>query len=357
MTGLLVSGALGYLGRAFVAEVHEPVVALVRGSDPSNRASSLRNAEGQPTTAVVGDVRRRYWDLADADFDHLAGSISAVVNLAAVTAWSSPWEQLEQTNVLGARHACEVAARLDVPLVHVSSLFAAYALDGVVAEEPVIEASHLTKYERSKNRGEWLIADAVDRIGLAATIVRIGALGGDAVHTGRRTGAPLLRLLQASRRNLVAIGPHACIDFVPRDVAAAALARVVRGATIPVGLVHHISLGDAAPTLASLLAEMRSAQHAAMIRPVRVIQLPSRRLLELSLVADRFGTSVGSSMLIGLRYLASSARYQTTETFGATLTLADFLTSLGYRRALPAPDGTAAPRPTNPYYEQWATGF
>src|SRR4029450_12428072 len=161
-----------YLGRALLRALDEPVVAVLRRAEQRDRAAGLARRTGTAVAAVPGDLQRPLWGLDEATLDRCRGEVHMVVNGAAQASWAAGWHDLMATNVEGARRAVDVAATLGVPLVHISALGA-----GHVPEALVDEATHLTKYERSKNRGEHAVADAAAELGVPTTIVRVGGLG------------------------------------------------------------------------------------------------------------------------------------------------------------------------------------
>ena len=345
---VLLSGGTGSLGQGVLARIGQPVAVLVRGNDHEDRIAALRRRTGAELVGVPGDVRSPHWGI---DRAALPSGISMVVHLAAETAWGASWERLEETNVVGTRHAVEVAGSLGVPLIHASSSFAAYDAAAVVPERLVEEQAGLTKYERSKCRAEWVV-EAGRRDGLQAEIVRIGALVDDLNAPGgqrRRTRTPFLRLLRERQWPVVPFASGARIDMVPRDLTAGVICdHIARG--VVDGLVAHIGLSDDAPTVSAILAEVDADLRADGRPGVRSARAPKSWLQEVSLVADRFAVGLHASAMIGLRYLASASVYDASDALPVRPTLRQLLVAAGLVRPHDA-------RPTPAFYERWTESF
>lgn len=307
---VLVSGASGYFGRALVRALDEPVVAVLRRADQTDRSSAIERRTDTRVEAVPGDLRRPLWGLDEARLDALRGEVRLVINAAAQASWSAGWHDLMETNVEGARRAVDVAASLGVPLLHISSLYAAHDCGRHVPEALVDEPSHLTKYERSKNRGEHAVADAATDLGVPTVIARVGGLGGDLdpLPGDRAALPPMLRLLDREGWGWVPYTPGARIDVAPRDLVARAVVGLVSEPVSDGVVVRNVGLGHAAPHAGALLAE---AARLGMgdEKPVRPVPCPARPLMALSELADRFGRGRRTSLLIGARYFASPTVY------------------------------------------------
>lgn len=307
---VLVSGASGYFGRALLRALDEPVVALLRRADIADRAARISQRTGVPVEALAGDLHQPRWGLDDRTVDALQGRVRVVVNAAAQASWAAGWHDLMETNVEGARRAVDVAGRLGVPLVHISSLYAAHDCGRHVPEDLVDEASHLTKYERSKNRGEHVVAEAARDAEVPATVVRIGGLSADIepVRGERPALPPMLRLLDRDGWGWVPYVPGARIDVAPRDLVARAVADIVADPPPDGVAVRNVGLGHASPSAAALLAE---AARLGMgnEKPVRPVPVPARPLMAVSELADRFGRGRRTTLLIGARYFASPTVY------------------------------------------------
>lgn len=302
---VLLSGASGYFGRALVRSLDEPVVAVLRRADSSDRSSVIERRTDTAVEAVAGDLRRPLWGLDAQRLDELQGRVRLVVNAAAQASWSAGWHDLMETNVEGARRAVDLAARLGVPLLHVSSLYAAHDCGRHVPEALVDEAPHLTKYERSKNRAEHAVADAAEELEVPTTIVRVGGLGGDLdpLPGDRSALPPMLRLLDREGWGWVPYVPGARLDVAPRDLVARTV--VALAADVPDGVVvRNVGLGHAAPHASALLAEA-ARLGMGYEKPVRPVPCTAWPLMAASDLADRFGRGRRTTLVIGARYFAS----------------------------------------------------
>jgi nucleoside-diphosphate-sugar epimerase len=257
------------------------------------------------------------------------------VNLAAVTDWSAPTARLNATNIDGAVHGVAVAARLGVPYVHISSLYAAYRVQGEVPEALVVESRRLTRYERSKCRAEWRVAQLCEQLGVGCTIARVGGLAAD-LHeapTGRRRQdrVPFVWLLDARGIGVLPYADGARVDVSPRDLVVDRLVDLMAdppeaGTTV----VRNVCLGAAAPTVGALFHELVDNRRGRGRRLV-TLPVPRRVLLEGSTIGDRLSQGVRARQTIGLRYLASSAHYA-SDGLGVPLGLGDLVAAVGFER-------------------------
>jgi nucleoside-diphosphate-sugar epimerase len=345
---VLLSGASGYFGRALVRALDEPVVAVMRRADQSDRAAVLARRTGAQVEAVAGDLHRPLWGLSESTIGDRRGDVRLVVNAAAQASWAAGWHDLMETNVEGARRAVDVAATLGVPLVHISSLYAAHDCGRHVPEALVDEATHLTKYERSKNRAEHAVADAAAELGVPTTIVRVGGLGGDLdpLPGERAALPPMLRLLDRDGWGWVPYVPSARIDVAPRDLVAQTVARIAHAPAPPEGgvVVRNVGLGHASPNAGALLTEA-ARLGMGYEKPVRPVPSPAKPLMAISELADRFGRGRRTTLLIGVRYFASSTVYL-SEGLGQDVSLAALVRTLVRRPRL-------EPQTLPSYYTRW----
>jgi thioester reductase-like protein len=355
----LISGSTGFLGRALLAQLELPAVALLRGSDFERRATVLSRQTGAAVTALAGDVTRPCWGLDESAIAGLREQVDVVVNVASETGWAAPWARLHSVNIDGARHAVDVAGALGVPLLHVSSLFVAFDHDEFVPEAMVDEGSHLSKYERSKSRGEWVVALHAERAQVPTSIVRVGALLGDLAARSRqerpRTRVRMTRLLVDAPTMIpwlpAPVLPYSAtarIDLCPRDLVAAALAHMITDlaghAASHDMVVRNLGLGGNAPLVGQLLDESRSilARQGFAFRHVPV---PGSWLRNVSAFFDRWSGAPGAAMFIGFRYLSSRTRYLGTCPGAETLTIRQLLRTMG----IVEPD----PVVPDPFYASW----
>lgn len=340
---LLCAGLSGYLGHALARTLHEPASMVVRSGDPAGRSRRLAEETGASLTGLRGDIRQPMWGLAAALGD-LAGEVRLVVNLAANTSWTSSWQSLDSTNVEGARHAVDVAAALDVPLVHISTLFAAYQTSGVVRAALVHESADLTKYERSKCRAEWAVHDAARSRGVPVRIVRVGALAGDRGAGRGRPTAPLARSVHAAAFGLVPYVAGARLDVAPRDLVAARVAEWLATPIVAGCEVVHVGLGHQAPLVESLLAEV-VRQGMGDQRRLRAVRVRGSFVPAVSRWGDRFCSGAAANVLVGSRYFASRAVYE-SDGLGDEVGIVELAATLT--------GSPPAPRPlVDAYYRGW----
>lgn len=346
MTSILLTGATGFLGRSFVRHFDGQVYALVRGRDYQERLAGLARDSAAQVIGIRGDVTAPGLGMGH-ELDALRGKVELVVNLAAETSWVASSSDLNETNVHGACNAASVAHDLRVPLLHVSSLFAAFCNSGVVREEFVAESAELTRYERSKCRGELAVREFCLATSTPCVVVRVGGLSGDARPGVGRPARPALgQLLTRRRLPILPYAADARLDLSPRDLVADALCRMVDGARFEGDpKVVHIGLGEAAPSAAAVLAEAR-VRRSPQRRGAVPLRLPAGLLMSVSAAADRWVPGPRGAMLIGLRYLASSAVYR-SQGLGVDVALDTHL------RALGTTDLVQAPNELDEYYGGW----
>lgn len=317
---LLVAGLTGQLGTGVLE-----AVADGRGGDGPlelvavRRASSPRRLDAeQVPTVLAGDVRRPLWGLTDDDLSGPAADVDAVVNLAADTNWAAGPRDLFATNTLGAVQGYRLATELSrragraVPYVYLSSVYVAGGAVGEIPERLHPTSGDRTAYERAKWQAErQLLSDAADDGRPPLLIARAPALVGNA-RTGRTLWRNSMYLL-ADRWDdfpggLLPAMRDARVDVLPRDTAGDALLRLVRAALDrpPVGgLVCHLGLGEAAPSLRSLLAAARTRGRGRGRGEPRLTPVGARTLVWTTQNVERFLalTPAWQNTLIGLRYV------------------------------------------------------
>lgn len=153
---LLLTGVTGFVGKAFLAWVaaHHPDVRRVtciirpRGKQkPGDRLAAVLAASPMPEAvpqiavwaadrvgAVAGDLAKPLLGLSEADLVALTGDVDVLINVAAQVDFSPPLDDALTTNIGGALGALEVARRLGVPFVHVSTCYVAGYATGHIAE-------------------------------------------------------------------------------------------------------------------------------------------------------------------------------------------------------------------------------
>jgi NAD(P)-dependent dehydrogenase (short-subunit alcohol dehydrogenase family) len=178
----LVTGATGFIGRHLLAALAargNPVYILVR--DPCG-ARLERALEGCGTRRelvrpLIGDLTRSALGLSASVQDELRGRIQHFFHLGALYDLAADAPALERVNVLGTRHALELAASLGCNCFHlVSSIAVAGRFPGRFTEDMFTEAVSLEQpYLRSKHESEALVRAST---GIAWRIYRPGMVVG-----------------------------------------------------------------------------------------------------------------------------------------------------------------------------------
>jgi nucleoside-diphosphate-sugar epimerase len=232
---LLLTGASGVMGRALVEQLcgDFSVVCLTRRSgldDPRVRE-------------VQGDIVRPDLDLGPEVLRTLASEVDVVVHSAALTRFGAGRATTFAANLDGTRHVLAVAERAGAPLFHISTAFAG-------RRDAAGAGSAANAYLDSKAAAE----EAVRGSGLPATVIRPSIVCGDSQTGEIAAFQGLLQLAGAVVQGTLPVipaGPDAHIDFVPSDVAARAVARLVgRGA---VGGEYWLTAGASALPLTEVL--------------------------------------------------------------------------------------------------------
>jgi thioester reductase-like protein len=188
----VVTGATGLVGAALVLELlrrtDADVACLVR-PDRSLTASlsAAAHAYGHGE-AFAADIRHRCVAVtADVGLP-FCGVDPAGFPSGAAEFWHCAadqryeerhWEGLQRTNVLGTRHAVDLATALGCrSFNHFSTAYVAGRRNGTVREQPVTDPLHSNRYEESKIAAEWVVLAAE---GLRKRILRPGIVIGHSV--------------------------------------------------------------------------------------------------------------------------------------------------------------------------------
>ncbi|MFD4251159.1 SDR family oxidoreductase [Amycolatopsis thermoflava] len=165
MTGYLVTGATGLIGRQFTplllarAEVDQ-VFLLVREKS-RERLADLVNGWPHPekVTLVDGDIGREDLGIAEDVRAGLRGRVDGLVHLAALYDLTADDATSVKANVDGTRHVLDLAADIGAGcLHHVSSVAVAGDHEGVFTEDMFDTGQRLpTPYHRTKFEAERLV--------------------------------------------------------------------------------------------------------------------------------------------------------------------------------------------------------
>lgn len=186
---ILLTGITGAVGSWIAAEAlnrGHNISALMRDDNTEDAKERIRFV--LDTVAAVG-----YLDSIDIvkgdickDLPCFAGDISMIFHCAASTDFSdSNSDQSFRTNVEGTQNILRLAAKLKVPVCHISTAYIAGERTGIVKEsETDISQAFNNVYERTKCKAEGLVHKWAKETGLPAFIFRPSIVIGDS-STGR----------------------------------------------------------------------------------------------------------------------------------------------------------------------------
>ncbi|HEV2252039.1 MAG TPA: SDR family oxidoreductase [Streptosporangiaceae bacterium] len=207
---VLLTGASGVVGHALLRRLRDvDVVCLVHRSPVS----------GPNVTTVLGDIAKPMLGLAERAYTDLAAEVDAVIHCAAVTDFNRTDGSLEATNITGTEHVAAFAAAAKAVLYHVSTAFVDTTADGDRGRTAI-------GYASSKAAGEEVVRSS----GVPHVILRPSVVIGDS-DTGEIAAFQGLHQVAAGMFAgivpMIPFDPSWPIDFVPADVVADAIARVV----------------------------------------------------------------------------------------------------------------------------------
>jgi nucleoside-diphosphate-sugar epimerase len=207
---VLLTGASGVVGRALLQRLrYVDVVCLVHRSP----------VPGPNVITVPGDIAKPMLGLAEPTYTDLAAKVDAVIHCAAVTDFNRTDGSLEATNITGTEHVTVFAAAAKAVLYHVSTAFVHTTADGDRGRTAI-------GYAASKAAAEEVVRSS----GVPHVILRPSVVIGDS-DTGEIAAFQGLHQVAAGIFAgivpMIPFDPSWPIDFVPADVAADAIARVV----------------------------------------------------------------------------------------------------------------------------------
>ncbi|MFI6151985.1 SDR family oxidoreductase [Kitasatospora sp. NPDC051170] len=213
---LLLTGATGVLGRAFIDELaddHHLVCLRHRTPVDDPRIEELPGTLADEHLGLGPDGLRR-----------LAGRIDGVLHSAAHTGWKATRDELFAANVTGTENMLGLVRRAEVPFTFVSTAF--------VARPQGEEHKEIgpAAYVDSKAAAEQLVRDS----GVPAVIVRPSVVCGHSATGYIAAFQGLHRVIGGVAMGIIPVlpaGPDAPIDTVPSDVAAAAVGKLIRRGT------------------------------------------------------------------------------------------------------------------------------
>lgn len=244
---ILLTGATGVVGSALLDSLSGNVTCLVH-SQPVGARDNV--------ACLKGDITRPGLGLHPDQLAELADGTCAVVNAAAITDYSMPWEDFERVNVEGTQNVVDFAIAADAPLYHLSTvgLYFDDDLAGTISTETPEDFSP-AKYVRSKREAEAVVRSS----GHPASLIRVTWVLGHSRTgvTARFQGVYLLAqaILEGSLPVLPAVPEHR-MDFLPQDLVADAVAFLVREGLLPE--MCWLTAGDQAITIAQGVDVIRS---------------------------------------------------------------------------------------------------
>lgn len=244
-----LSGVTGSVGSWLAGEALSrgyPVLAPVRGrteSEARDRVDSVLEIVGagekrEDVRIVVADLLRENPGLESnaAIFD----DVGLVIHCAACTSFRDADSEISRrTNVDGTRHALDLAARLRVPFIQISTAYIAGKRRGWVREDELDAGQDFNNvYERTKFEAEKLVHAWACETGLPVTILRPSIVVGDS-QTGRavrfNTLYGFMHVFDVMAKRIgneeirVNARPDATTNLIPVDYFARAAWRIIEG--------------------------------------------------------------------------------------------------------------------------------
>jgi nucleoside-diphosphate-sugar epimerase len=229
---LLLTGAAGVLGRAFIEELaadYHLIGLRHRAAIDDPRVEELTGTLADPHLGLGPEGSRE-----------LARRVDVVLHSAARTAWRGSREKLFEANVTGTEHLLGFAGTAGAPFYYVSTAFVARPPD----EEH--RGAGPGAYVDSKIAAERVVRES----GLQAAIVRPSVVGGDS-RTGRIASFQgmhkVLGGIVQGTIPVVPADPGSPFDTVPQDVVARGVKRLIAGG-VTAG-EYWLTAGRNSPTL------------------------------------------------------------------------------------------------------------
>lgn len=317
MHHVLVTGATGFLGSALTRAL------LKRGA----RVTGIGRDDAKCRELERGGARMLRHDLSwplSPELPDRAGPIAAIVHCAALSSPSGPLAKFEMHNVMGTRHAIELASRLGVQrFVYISTpaVYFRFADQFGLSEDTGLPKP-LTAYAETKRRGEDIVLACRETGGI---VLRPRGL------YGKGDTALLPRLLRAARSGPLPLlrDGRAVTDITHVDDAVSAILAALEAPAAAEGQIFNISGGEAIP-----IKQIAEAACAHMALTPRWRAMPLRPLLAVARASEAVArlspwTHEPRLTLYGLGLFA----------YSQTLDISKAARMLGWRPAIPFEDG------------------
>jgi nucleoside-diphosphate-sugar epimerase len=216
---ILLTGASGVVGQAFLHEAADRDIAVLRHRTPVAPAAGPPGGPVRARTGrvVVGDVTQPRLGLDEATYDELCRDIDTVLHAAALVSFGARPGRYAAVNVEGTRQVAELARDARASLVYVSTAFVHEGISRVAPPSP---------YEATKRAAEQVVRAS----GVPATIARPSIVTGDSATGVIAVQQGFHAMMQAMVLGPVRVfpgDPDGYADFVAQDYVAKALLAAV----------------------------------------------------------------------------------------------------------------------------------
>ncbi|MEM9669680.1 MAG: SDR family oxidoreductase [Pseudomonadota bacterium] len=229
---ILLTGASGVVGTELVKLF--PEEDLILGRHRAQPESGARQ--------IAIDIRAPHLGLNKTEYSRLADEITSIVHAAAVTDMGAAAEGLEETNINGVKNILTLATDAEVPLHYVSTAYC--------TEDFGPKRTSRSAYIESKRAAETLVENS----GLDWTIIRPSIVVGHS-KTGQIATFQGFHLFVGSmlrgRLPLIPLDPSDRCDFVPADLIAKGIIKIVR--TPQYGHAYWLTAGNTALTIEEMI--------------------------------------------------------------------------------------------------------
>ncbi|WP_242345326.1 SDR family oxidoreductase [Anaeromyxobacter terrae] len=281
----LVTGYPGFIGKRLVRQLAQEapdrgrLVLLVQPKHAAAARAELAGLGAKRAEVIEGDVEQMHLGLSGPEFKALAGTVTDVWHLAAISWLGADPRYVRRVNVEGTRNVLELAqgaprlARLN----HFSTALVSGDREGVILEDELAMGQRFhDAYEESKYEAELLVRRA--QADLPATIYRPSIVVGDS-RTGeidRFEGPYALAILLVASPLAVPLplpgAGAAPLNVVPIDFVVEASLSIARN---PAAAGKTVHLVDPAPLSARRVYELIAARAG---KRLPTMPLPSRAI-------------------------------------------------------------------------------